>query len=244
MKRAHLLAGLAGGLGLMALAGLVAAQEANKTAPASPAAAANKAAPAVSPSPAATPAAPPVVTTTVPNTPAAKALANAVTPEEGPPPPKTEAKPVVKAEAPPPAPAKPAEPLKRARYTAAVMQAVDKITAETLRFETKVGEPVRFKGLILTVRSCETSAADEPDNDNIAYLDVQSQPISTPGHAAAPPRQVFRGWMFANSPGLHPFEHPIYDVWLIACKTTAPVVPPPAAPKAPATPAKAPAKRT
>ncbi len=239
MKRAHLLAGMAGGLGLMALAGLVAAQEANKTAPvAKPA----PAAPAATTPATVAPATPPVVTTAVPNTPAAKALANAVTPEEGPPPPKTEAKPVVKAE--PPPPEKPPEPLKRARYTSAVMQAVDKITAETLRFETKVGEPVRFKGLILTVRSCETSAADEADNDNIAYLDVQSQPISTPGHAAAPPRQVFRGWMFANSPGLHPFEHPIYDVWLIACKTTAPVVVAPAAPKVPAAAAKAPAKRT
>jgi hypothetical protein len=36
---------------------------------------------------------------------------------------------------------------------------------------------------------------------------------------------VFRGWMFASSPGLHPVEHPLYDVWLIACKTPAPVAP-------------------
>ena len=105
---------------------------------------------------------------------------------------------------------------------------MDKITAETLRFEAKVGEPVRYKGLVLTVRACETTAADETAPDNIAYLEVQSQPLNSPGHAAAPPRQVFRGWMFANSPALHPFEHPIYDVWLIACRTAAPSVVAPA----------------
>jgi hypothetical protein len=191
------------------------------------------------------PAPPPTVTTTVPNTPAAKALADAVTPEEGAIPPKAEtAKPVIKAEAPAPAPKAPVEPLKRARYTSAVLQAVDKITAETLRFETKVGEPVRYKGLILTVRSCETTAADETAPDSIAFLDVQSQPLNSPGHAAAPPRQVFRGWMFASSPALHPFEHPIYDVWLVACRTAAPVVVAPAAVKTPAVPPKASAKRS
>ena len=42
------------------------------------------------------------------------------------------------------------------------------------------------------------------------------------GGAAPPTRQVFRGWMFASSPGLNLFQHPIYDAWLIACKTATP----------------------
>jgi hypothetical protein len=231
MRRARAIVGVAGLLIGLGAGGLVLAQ--NKTAPA-----ATPSAPPVSPD-----AAP--VTTAVPNTPAGKALANAVTPEEGAVPPKADTvKPTIKAEAPPPAPKTPGEPMKRARFTSAVLQAVDKITAETLRFETKVNEPVRFKGLILTVRSCETTAPDETVPDNIAFLEVQSQPLNSPGHAAAAPRQVFRGWMFASSPALHPFEHPIYDVWLVACKTAAPVVTAPAAPKSPAAPAKAAAKRT
>jgi hypothetical protein len=40
--------------------------------------------------------------------------------------------------------------------------------------------------------------------------------------APAPARQLYRGWMFANAPGLHPFEHPVYDAWLIACKAASP----------------------
>jgi len=119
-------------------------------------------------------------------------------------------------------PKPPPEPLKRPRFNAAIMQGVDKITAETLRFEAKVGEPVRYKGLILTVRACETTAADESIDDNIAFVEVQSQPEVLAGRAVAPPRQIYKGWMFASSPTLHPVEHPIYDLWLIACKTATP----------------------
>jgi len=28
--------------------------------------------------------------------------------------------------------------------------------------------------------------------------------------------------MFANSPGLNLFQHPVYDAWLIACKAAPP----------------------
>jgi hypothetical protein len=119
------------------------------------------------------------------------------------------------------APKPPPEPLKRPRFDTAILQGVDKITAETLRFEAKVGAPVRYKGLILTVRACETTAADEDINDSVAYVEVQSQPEVLAGRVAAPPRQVFKGWMFASSPTLHPFEHPVYDLWLVACKAAA-----------------------
>jgi hypothetical protein len=120
--------------------------------------------------------------------------------------------------------AAPAAPVGRPRYTTAVLQALDKVTAETLRFEAKVGEPVRYKDLVITVHACETSAANEAPEDSIAHMDVQYQPAVLGGGAAVV-RQVFRGWMFADSPGLHPFISPIYDVWVIACKTPAPPAP-------------------
>ena len=31
--------------------------------------------------------------------------------------------------------------------------------------------------------------------------------------------RIFTGWMFAQSPGLHAVEHPVFDVWLTNCKT-------------------------
>ncbi len=120
---------------------------------------------------------------------------------------------------------KKAEPMKRPRFASAILQGVDKTTAETLRFEAKVGEPVRFGGhagvggVIVTVHACEATAPDEGATDAMAHLDVQAQPEAIVPQAA---RVIFRGWMFANSPALHAVEHPLYDVWLIACKTAVP----------------------
>ena len=131
-----------------------------------------------------------------------------VVPESGAPPPR-------------PAAAKPAAPMKRPRYAIAVLQALDKVTAETVRFEAPVDRPVRYKSLIFTVSACETTAPDEDQSDAAAYVQVISQP-KTAAATPAPAKQVFRGWMFANAPGLHLFQHPVYDAWLIACKTVSP----------------------
>lgn len=114
--------------------------------------------------------------------------------------------------------AKPEEPIKRVRGAKAIVQALDKVTAETMRFEIPVGQSVRYKSLVFTVRACESAAPDEQQPESAAYLVIDSQPKAQPGRPAPPSRQVFRGWMFASSPGLNPFEHPVYDAWLIACK--------------------------
>jgi hypothetical protein len=121
------------------------------------------------------------------------------------------------------APAKPPEPAKRARYTVAILQALDKVTTETMRFEVPVGQPIRYKTLIFTVRACETAASDEVAPETAAYVVVDTQPKAQAGRAAPPGRQIYKGWMYASSPGLNPLQHPVYDAWLIACKQSAPV---------------------
>jgi hypothetical protein len=117
---------------------------------------------------------------------------------------------------------KPAEPTRRTRSGAAIIQAIDKVTAETLRFEAPIGQPIRYKTLVFTVRACETSAPDEATPDSVAYMTIDSQPKSLTGRAPPPPKQVFRGWMFSSSPGLNPLQHPVYDAWLIACRASGP----------------------
>ncbi|HSV01989.1 MAG TPA: DUF2155 domain-containing protein [Phenylobacterium sp.] len=124
----------------------------------------------------------------------------------------------------------PEAPQHRARFDVAVIQALDKVTAETLRFEAPVGKPIRYKTLVFTVRACERSMPDEPIEDSIAYVEVLSQPRPEPGFPALPPRQAFKGWMFASSPGLDPFEHPVYAAWLISCRAAAPAPGPAPAP--------------
>ena len=128
----------------------------------------------------------------------------------------------VTAAPPSPQPKAPTAPVRRARYDVAVLEALDKVTAESLRFEAAVGRPVRYKSLVFTVKACERSAPDEPVDDSIAYVTVDSQPRPAPGRPALAPRQAYRGWMFASSPGLHPLEHPVYDAWLISCRAATP----------------------
>lgn len=114
------------------------------------------------------------------------------------------------------------EPTRRLRYDIAVLQALDKVTAETLRFEAAVGRPVRWKGLVFTVRACERSAPDEAVDDAMVYVTVEAQPRPQPGRPTRPSREAFKGWMFASSPSLNPMEHPTYDAWAISCRTSAP----------------------
>lgn len=126
----------------------------------------------------------------------------------------------------PTAPVKPPEPAKRQRYAIAIMQALDKVTTETMRFEVPVGQPIRYKTLVFTVRACETAAADEVAPETAAYVIVDTQPKAQAGRPAPAGRQIYKGWMYASSPGLNPLQHPVYDAWLIACKQSIPVAPP------------------
>jgi hypothetical protein len=77
---------------------------------------------------------------------------------------------------------------------------------------------VRWKSLVFKANACETQAANEPLQEATAHLLITSEPQARPGRAAPDAAQVFRGWMFASSPGLNPFEHPVYDVWLVGCR--------------------------
>jgi hypothetical protein len=104
----------------------------------------------------------------------------------------------------------------RQRRRVAVVEAIDKITAERMRFEVEVGgRPVRFnQSLIFSARACEISAENELTPDAIAYLDVTLQPRAE----GAAPRQIFRGWMFSSTPAISGLQHPLYDAWVVGCK--------------------------
>lgn len=109
-------------------------------------------------------------------------------------------------------------PPPRQRRRVAVVQAVDKVTAESIRFEVEVGgRPVAFKReLIFRVRACEVSAEEERDQEAAGYLEISLQPRGIV--TGAEPRQIFRGWMFSSSRGLGVLEHPVYDAWLVDCR--------------------------
>ena len=112
----------------------------------------------------------------------------------------------------------PEVPDRRQRRRVAIVEAIDKITAESMRFEVEVGgRPVRFNNaLIFSARACEVSAPGELVEDSIAYLDISLQPRGTA--KVVEPRQIFRGWMFSSAPAVSGLQHPIYDAWVVGCK--------------------------
>jgi len=111
-------------------------------------------------------------------------------------------------------------PMKRQRYADAIIEAVDKVTAENVRFDAPLGKAIRYKGLIYLVKACETTAPDEQAPDVAVYMQVRTTP--TDGPSPVPSKQIFQGWMFASSPGLNPLQHPVYDAWVVSCRNPLP----------------------
>lgn len=93
----------------------------------------------------------------------------------------------------------------------AVFSGLDKITGQTTSFEVKIGEERRFGRLLVVPRVCYSRPpTEEPQTTSFVEVKEAEQDDSkTP---------VFTGWMFAESPGLNAVEHPIFDVWLTACR--------------------------
>jgi hypothetical protein len=109
------------------------------------------------------------------------------------------------------------EPIRRISNPTAVFSGLDKITGRIITFEVAMDETVQFGALQVTPHACYTRAATEIQNTS-GFVDVDE--ITLQGDI----KRIFTGWMFANSPGLHGVEHPIYDVWVTDCKTTPPAI--------------------
>ena len=103
-------------------------------------------------------------------------------------------------------------PAGAAAQEVAVLQALDKILGRTSALEVPVGKSVRFGTLEVAVRACRNRPPEEPP-DSIAFMEIDDQP------AGEQRRRVFSGWMFASSPAVSSLEHPVYDIWVKACRT-------------------------
>ena len=120
--------------------------------------------------------------------------------------------------------------------------ALDKVTGRISHLEIPINQTVQFGALKVTPRVCNTRPPTEPPHTD-SFVEVDE--IKLTGEV----ERIFTGWMFADSPGLHAVEHPVFDVWLTNCKTNEPVAPAgseqnaaaPAAPAAEAPAAEAPA---
>ena len=88
---------------------------------------------------------------------------------------------------------------------------LDKISSKNILLKLKNGELVKFKNLVIKSLKCKNSEFD--DNPEItAYIQVRDLTNKNNDEVF-----VFNGWMFSSSPSLKPFDHPVYDVWLVNC---------------------------
>lgn len=97
----------------------------------------------------------------------------------------------------------------------AVLRGLDKITARATTIYAPIGVPVRYATLTITARYCYSTPITETP-ETTAFLQIVDH---RPDQAE---RKVFSGWMLASSPSLNGMEHPLYDVWVISCKTNQP----------------------
>ncbi|MEP3630968.1 MAG: DUF2155 domain-containing protein [Hyphomicrobiales bacterium] len=94
----------------------------------------------------------------------------------------------------------------------AVFAGLDKITGRIIRFDVKVNETVQFGALQVTPKVCYTRPATETPQTT-GFVKVSEEKLDRKI------QDLFSGWMFAASPGLHAVDHAVYDVWLVDCKS-------------------------
>ena len=88
---------------------------------------------------------------------------------------------------------------------------LDKISSKNTSLKLKNGELQKFKDLEIKSFKCKNSEFD--DNPEItAYIQVRDLTNRNNDEVF-----VFNGWMFSSSPSITPFDHPVYDVWLVSC---------------------------
>ena len=77
----------------------------------------------------------------------------------------------------------------------------------------KLNNEVEFIYKDLAIKSMKCTNSKFNDNPEIkAYIQVRDLAQNDNDNV-----YVFNGWMFSSSPSIAPFDHPVYDIWLVNC---------------------------
>ena len=88
---------------------------------------------------------------------------------------------------------------------------LDKISSKNTLIKLKNTRDFNYKDLSIKSMKCKNSEFD--DNPEIsAYIQVKDLTSKNKDDVF-----VFNGWMFSSSPSITPFDHPVYDIWLVNC---------------------------
>jgi len=88
---------------------------------------------------------------------------------------------------------------------------LDKISSKNELIKLVNDKEFIYKDLAIKSIKCTDSKFD--DNPEVkAYIQVRDLTKDDRDNVF-----VFNGWMFSSSPSIAPFDHPVYDIWLINC---------------------------
>ena len=88
---------------------------------------------------------------------------------------------------------------------------LDKINSKNELIKLTNNKKYIYKDLSIKSIKCTDSEFD--DNPEIkAYIQVRDLTKKDRNNVF-----VFNGWMFSSSPSIAPFDHPVYDIWLVDC---------------------------
>ena len=91
------------------------------------------------------------------------------------------------------------------------IKVLDKISSKNELIKLVNDKEFIYKDLAIKSIKCTDSKFD--DNPEVkAYIQVRDLTKKDRNNVF-----VFNGWMFSSSPSIAPFDHPVYDIWLVGC---------------------------
>ena len=88
---------------------------------------------------------------------------------------------------------------------------LDKISSKNELVNLINGEELVYKDLAIKSMKCTNSEFDDSPEIK-AYIQVKDLTKNDNDKV-----YVFNGWMLSSSPSIAPFDHPVYDIWLVDC---------------------------
>ena len=91
------------------------------------------------------------------------------------------------------------------------IKVLDKISSKNLLIKLKNGKEFNHKDLLVKSLKCKNSEFDD-NPETMAYIQTKDLTIKSKDEVF-----IFNGWMFSSSPSITPFDHAVYDIWLVGC---------------------------
>ena len=103
--------------------------------------------------------------------------------------------------------------LKNLKSAQAILIGLDKITAKSSELVINLDETVKFGALEIKILKCGKVKVNNT-TDSVAYMQVRDLTKNQNEKVF-----IFNGWTFASDPSLTPFDHAIFDLQLLTCKS-------------------------